>query len=222
MSKPFAWSFSATSMYDTCPKKFYHIRVIKDFKDEDSAESEEGKIIHKVMHRRVIDGVALPLQQRHFESMAAPFAAMKCEKAGEIKLCLNRKFEPVDYFAKDAYCRSIIDLLLLPRSTHGIIIDWKTGKPKDDFEQIELSGVMLFQLMPELQSLKLVFGWLRHRSFTDKSITRADAAAIWKRSLDKANAIEEATLTSNFPAKKSGLCRGYCPVTTCPNWQAKS
>lgn len=218
----FAWSFSGNSMHDLCPKKYFHIRVAKDFKDEDSAESDEGKIIHKVLHRRVIDGVALPLQQRHFEAMVAPFAATKCEKAGEIKLCLNRKFEPVDYFARDAYCRSIIDLLMLPRKTHAIIVDWKTGKVKDDFEQIELAAAMLDCLMPELLTFELVFGWVRHRKFTRKSITKADLPAIWKRNLDKANAIEQATLTTNFPAKKSGLCKGYCPVSTCPNWQQKS
>lgn len=222
MSKPFAFSYSATSMYDSCPKKYYHIRVAKDFKDDDSAESEEGKIIHKVLHRRVIDGIPLPLQQRHFEPMAKPFADMKCEKAGEIKLCLNREFVPVDFFARDAYCRGIIDLLLLPRKTHAIILDWKTGKVKDDFEQIEMTAAMLFCLMPELETFKCTFAWLRHRKFTSKDLTRADLPAIWKRALDKANAIEKATLTTDFPAKKSGLCKGYCPVSNCPNWAAKS
>ncbi len=214
----FAWSFSSIDVHETCPKKYYHLKVAKDFKDEDSAESEDGKIIHKVLHNRVIKGTPLPLQQRHMERMAAPFAAMKCEKAGEIKLCLNREFKCVDFFAKDAYVRGIIDLLLIPRPTHAIIVDWKTGKVKDNFDQIELTAAMVLQLIPELETFELVFAWVRHSKFTRKSITKADLPAIWKKYLDKANAIEQATLTSNFPAKKSGLCKGYCPVTSCPHW----
>ena len=36
MGKP-AWSFSSLKTFDQCPKKYYHLRVAKDYKESDSA-----------------------------------------------------------------------------------------------------------------------------------------------------------------------------------------
>jgi hypothetical protein len=31
-----AWSYSSIKTFDQCPKKYFHLRIKKDFKDEDS------------------------------------------------------------------------------------------------------------------------------------------------------------------------------------------
>ena len=53
MGRKFSWSFSAVSMFEQCPKKYYHIRVAKDAKDDDSQFAGEGKLIHDAMKKRV-------------------------------------------------------------------------------------------------------------------------------------------------------------------------
>lgn len=215
--KKLAWSFSALSVFDTCRKKFYHLKVAKDVKDGDSEAAAEGKEVHAVMFHRVINGKALPVPLRQHEKMAAKFAGADGQKYGEMKMCLNDKFEPVDWFAKDAWVRAIIDLLIV-RGKTAIIVDWKTGKRKDEFDQLELSAAVLSRYMPEIEEFRLVFVWLRDQEITPpKTIMKADMKQVWLKFLPKVKEIEDARKTTNFPATESGLC-GWCPVTTCPHW----
>lgn len=209
------WSFSALNTYESCPKKFYHLKVAKDVRDNDSSFASEGKEVHDAMYQRVINGVPLPLPIRHYEKFAAKFAASKGEKHGEMKLCLNNKFEPVDWFAKDAWVRAVVDLLII-RGNVAIIVDWKTGKVRLDWTQLKLTAAILSRLMPEITDFKLVFVWLRELKISSEVISKDDIKGVWTEMLPRVKAIEVAKQTTEFPAKESGLCR-YCPVNGCPH-----
>lgn len=216
MAKPFAWSFSALTRYENCPKQYFHLNVAKDFKDEDSDFAADGKIVHDGMYNRVVKGKPLPLPLRQHEKLAAKFAAAPGEKHGEMKLALNRQFEPVDFFAPDAWVRAIIDLLII-RGSRAIIVDWKTGKVKDDFTQLMLTAGVLSRYMPEIDHFTLVYVWLKSREVTQKSTTLSKLASMWNELLPRVATIQRAIRTTTFPARESGLCK-YCPVRTCPHY----
>lgn len=212
-----AWSFSVLSVFETCRKKYYHLKVLKDAKDGDSEAAREGKEVHVAMHKRVLQGVALPVPLRQHEKIAARFANAKGQKFGEMKMCLNNNFEPVDWFAKDAWVRAIVDLLIVNGDT-ATIIDWKTGKIKLDWTQLRLAAAVLARLMPEINNFKLVFVWLRDSKISTESITRSELkSVVWMDLLPRVKEIEIAKQTTDFPASESGLC-GWCPVTQCPHW----
>lgn len=210
------WSFSVLTMFEQCRKKYYHLKVTKDVKDSDSSFSIEGKEVHDAMFKRVINGVPLPLPIRQYEKIAARFAGTKGEKHGEMKLCLNKKFEPVDWFASDAWVRAIVDLLIV-RGDTAIIVDWKTGKKRVDWTQLKLSAAVLSRLMPEINNFKLVFVWLRNSDVSSESISKGEIRGLWTDLLPRVKAIELAKQTTEFPATESGLCR-FCPVHSCPHW----
>lgn len=211
------WSFSTLSMFEQCRKKFYHLKVAKDVKDSDSSFSHEGKEVHDAMFKRVIKGVKLPLPIRHYERWAAAFEKRPGEKHGEMKLCLNNKFEPVDWFAKDAWVRAVVDLLIIDGTT-AIIVDWKTGKVRLDWTQLRLAAAVLSRLMPEIDDFKLIFVWLRENKMHSETLTRGQVKGVWNELLPRVKAIEVAKKTTEFPATESGLCR-YCPVEQCPHHQ---
>lgn len=217
MTKPFAWSYSALARYEQCPKQYYHVNVTKDVKDEFSSEQgNEGDKIHKALYKRVVKNEPLPLPYRQFEKTAAKLAASPGEKHGELKLALNRQFEPTDYFASDVYLRVIIDLLIV-KGTHATVVDYKTGKVKPEFTQLEMSTAVLAQYMPELETFTLSYLWLMHKNLSVKRHTRAELLQIWSNLIPRADKVEKAIKTTDFPAKPSGLC-GWCPVKTCPEW----
>lgn len=211
-----AWSYSVLSMFEQCRKKFYHLKVAKDAKDSDSAFAGEGKEVHDAMFKRVIKGVDLPLPIRHYEKFARRFADAEGEKHGELKLCLNTAFQPVDWFAKDAWVRAIVDLLIVKGDT-VIIVDWKTGKVRIDWTQLELTAAIVSRLMPEIKHFKLVFVWLREGKVNTKDLHKGDMRGVWADLLPRVKAIEVAKKTTDFPATESGLCR-YCPVSQCPHY----
>ena len=210
------WSYSTLSMFEQCRKKFYHLKVAKDVKDSDSSFSHEGKEVHDAMYQRVLKGTPLPLPIRHYERWAAAFEKRPGEKHGEMKLCLNNKFEPVDWFAKDAWVRAIVDLLIIDGKT-AVIVDWKTGKVRIDWTQLKLAAAVLSRLMPEIEHFKLIFVWLRENQMDIEPLDKADIKEVWNELLPRVKAIEVAKKTTEFPATESGLCR-YCPVEQCPHY----
>lgn len=212
-----AWSFSVLSMFEQCRKKYYHIKIQKDAKDSNSSFSNEGKEIHKAMFNRVIKGTPLPLPIRHLEKWGKRFAdAPFDDRHGEMQMCLNNKFEPVDWFAPDAWVRAIVDLLII-RGDTAIIVDWKTGKKRIDWTQLQLTAAVLSRLMPEIKNFKLVFVWLKSSEVSSMELELADIKSVWMTLLPRVKEIEQAKLTTSFPATESGLCR-YCPVSQCPHW----
>lgn len=220
--KKLAWSFSALSTYETCPKKFYHLKIAKDFKDGDSEAAAEGKEIHEALFRAVIQGEKLPIKLRRLQKLVDSYrqAGDKADDIqGELKLCLSPEFEPVDWFNKRAWVRAVVDLLLI-KGSKAILVDYKTGKRRDDFSQLELSAAILSRYMPEIEEFHLTFEWLRDNErslLPDGPLRKSDMKQVWLKFLPKVNEIEEARAVTEFPAKPSGLC-GWCPVTSCPHW----
>ena len=209
------WSFSVLSTFETCRKKYYHLKIAKDAKDGDSDAAREGKEVHKAMYQRVLKGVGLPVPLRQYEKIAQRFFAATGEKHGEMKMCLNPAFEPVDWFADDAWVRTIVDLLIVQGDT-AIIVDWKTGKKRIDWTQLQLTAAVLSRLMPEIKNFKLVFVWLKSSEVSSMELELADLKPIWMELLPRVKEIEVAKQTTSFPATESVLCR-YCPVSQCPH-----
>jgi hypothetical protein len=218
--KPFTWSYSALTTYELCPKKYFHLYVAKDIKDADSSFSADGKIIHDAMKKRVIDGKPFDLPLRHLEPMASKFAAIPGDKHGEMKLALTRHYEPCDYFDPKVFVRVVIDLAIIQSKT-AIVIDWKTGKIKDDPTQMALTAAVLARWMPEVTLFKTMFVWLQAKDITPKNYTPAQFVPVWNGLLPRVAKIEEARKTTEFPAKQNGLC-GWCPVKTCPHYVDRS
>ena len=202
-------------------KKYYHLKVKKDVKDEDSTASQDGRFIHAAMFKRVIDGLPLPIKLRQHEKLAKRFADAKGEKHGEMQLALNKKMEPRDWFAKDVWVRAILDLLIV-RGTTAVLVDWKTGKRKERYDQLRLAAAVLSRYMPEIETFTLVFVWLKDGEVSDPVIiTKAEMRGVWTEFLPRVKEITDAIKTTTFPATESPLC-GWCPVTSCPNWFDRS
>lgn len=215
--KKFAWSFSALDMFELCRKKYYHLKVAKDHKDADNSAALDGKFVHEAMFKRVLQKVPLPINLRQHEKLAARFEEAPGEKHGEMKLALNEKFEPRDFFAKDVWVRAILDLLIV-RGKVATLIDWKTGKRKERYDQLELAAAVLSRYMPEIDEFRLVFVWLKdHEISPPITVYKKDMRGIWLKLLPRVKEIMEAIKITDFPASPSGLC-GWCPVTSCPEW----
>ncbi len=221
----FAWSFSVLDMFEICRKKYYHLKVLKKgdpghYKDADSDAARDGKFIHIAMFNRVIDRIALPVQLRQHEKIAARFEAATGTKQGEMKLALNAAFEPRDFFAKDVWVRAVLDLLIV-RDDTAILVDWKTGKKKERFDQLRLAAAILSRYMPEIEHFKLVFAWLKDQEVSLAKLDKHEMKSVWLEFLPRVKEIELARATTTFPATQSPLC-AWCPVDSCPHWIDRS
>jgi RecB family exonuclease len=219
VTKPFAWSYSALEQFENCPKQYYHLRVLKDIKEEKSEHMTYGNEVHLALFERVVNGKPLPLRFRHLEAMADKLANTSGEKHGELRLALSADFEPREFFDSDVFVRSIIDLLVI-RKRRAIILDYKTGKMKDDFTQLKLSAAVLSKFMPELETFDVGYVWLKDRKITQVTLKLDDFSALWADLLSRVRGIQAALSTTSFQARPSPLCK-WCPVASCPHHSSK-
>ena len=211
-----AWSYSRLTSFETCAKKFWHTSVQKDFKEPESSEMAYGSKVHKALELRVGKDKALPSDLAFLEPIAAKFANATGAKLVEQQLAITQNFEPTEWYAKDVWCRAIIDLAII-NAPKALIVDWKTGKPGDDFTQIQLAAAMFFLFNPEVNDIDLMFYWIKTRKPAVKNLQRADMKHVWSPLVKRVRRYTQAHIDVNFAPKPSGLCKKYCPVTSCPH-----
>jgi len=60
MIKTPSWSYSGITLFDQCPKKYYHLRVAKDITEPASIAMMYGTDVHEAAELFIRDGTALP------------------------------------------------------------------------------------------------------------------------------------------------------------------
>lgn len=215
--KPFAWSFSALDSYETCPKKFWHTNVARDIKEPESEAMNYGKYAHKQFENRLgKKKTPLPIDLKHHEKLLTKLAGAKGEHYTEQQLALNRDFEPTGWFDSDVYVRAITDYTIVD-ARKGATFDWKFGKQKDGFDQINLVSAILFQYFPELEVIQGAYYWAKDKRIRRATLERETVPEIWNSLLPRVEVMESAYITTDYPAKPSGLCKRHCPVKSCPH-----
>mgnify|MGYP001300659949 FL=1 len=207
-----AHSFSAIKMYENCPKRYYHQRVTKEVQDTGGEASRYGERIHEFLEQRLVNDTALPPEAEKYEVLCQTIEKMA--RGGELhaerQLTLTEDLTPTSWFAKDAWLRSILDVLILKEDT-AIVLDWKTGKRRPDFTQLEMFALQVWKHFPEIVRIKTTFVWLKEMKMDTEEYSREQSDELWQNLLGRINRIYESVEHENWPAKPSGLCR-FCPA----------
>lgn len=214
MSKPIAWSYTALTGFETCPKRHFHTKVKKDVPDPPGEPALWGQRVHKALEDRVRDKKALPPSLAGYEALAARFDSAPGTVLVEKQICLNRNMEQTTWFGKDAWCRGVIDVGVV-NGRKAAFWDWKTGKRSPEIEQLKLFAGLGFISYPEVEVISTGFVWLKEKKMDKEVFTRDDAPAIWEEFLPRVHRLERAHEKAEWPAKPSGLCRNWCPVLSC-------
>lgn len=212
-----AWSYTSLTAYETCPKQYYHLRVKKDFKDTPGEAAIWGQEVHKALELRVKDGTALPEGMTQWEGIAAKVAGTQGDTLTEQQLAINKDFQPTGWFAKDAWCRGVVDVAVV-RDVKVTALDWKTGKRKPDSTQLKLFAGLLFAHYPKVEQVYTGFVWLKEKpgkQIDRDEFARSDVPDIWNEFLPRVRRLEVAYEKDSWPARPSGLCKNWCAVTSC-------
>jgi hypothetical protein len=208
-----AHSFSALTMYENCPQRYYRQRIKKDVKDLGSKASEEGQRIHKMLELRLTDGRELPEELQSVELLCSKIESAPGELLIEEELTLNDELKPVGWFDKDAWFRVKVDVLLINGST-AVVLDWKNGKRKVDYFQMESTAANIFMHYPEVETVKTSLIWLKTMATDPEIYTKKEHFhSSWESIYERVSLIEKSLEKDEWPAKPSGLC-SYCPAQT--------
>lgn len=210
MSLP-AWTYSQLDSFETCPKKFYHLKVARDVEDPPHESAVWGTKVHEALENRVKDGTPLPEGMTQWNGLVDKLCAMPGEKLTEQKMALDRNFQPAEW--GNAWTRGIADLLVVGKKSVAVL-DYKTGKRKLS-EQLMLYAGYAFAIFPDIDQVLTGFVWLKERRIDKATYKKDEVSNIWQHFLARSRKLESAYERDSWPPRPSGLCKGWCPVKTC-------
>jgi len=208
-------SFTFHKNFENCPHKAFHLNIAKDIPFKETAATQWGTTVHAAFEKRINRGTPLPVGMEKWEPFCAfpPFSKVKAE----LKLGMRADGSACDFFADDVWNRGVIDVLVIgaPLQQVAAIIDHKTGKVREDSDELEHHAVLLKANNPRLERITGWYNWLaedRAGKFHDLSNTEAKLASIRET---RATIERLAPLGGEaFPKQQNPLCN-YCPVKTC-------
>lgn len=215
-----AWSYSSLNKFETCAYQYYRTKVVKDIVEPDTEATIWGTKVHLALEERVRDKKPLPDWGKHWEPIAARFDRFGDKVFCERKLALTQAFQPTDFFADDCWYRGVIDLGVTLKTS--LVFDYKTGRMKDDHDQLELFAASFMASEPIVESCRTGYIWLKDNKITQREIHRDETPLIWQKFLPRVARLEAAYDKDRWPCKPSGLCKGWCPVKDCEFWRRKN
>ncbi len=216
MTQP-AWTYSQLDGFESCPKKFYHLKVLRDIKEPPTVHTEWGKTVHTAFEEAVLHGTQLPAGMTQWQGIADRYISLPGDKYAEYKFAINKDFQLTGW--QTAWSRGIADLVVVNDNV-ALVADWKTGKRKPT-EQLELYAAYIHAWLPEVTTIHTHFVWLKEKKIDKYVVPVAEIPRVWQSLLPRVNKLESAYKRDSWPARPSGLCRGWCPVKTCTHWKEK-
>lgn len=208
------WSYTALTAFETCPKQFFHTRIAKDVQQSFGPEADWGNRVHKALEEYLRDGKPLITGTTQHQGMADRFKGAPGTLFVEQELPITASFTPCGWWDKTVWCRGKADVLI--RNGSKLFIgDWKTGKMKEDADQLRLFSALGMHHYPEVSECTVAYLWLKDNKLTAAKFTRDDLPKIWNDFIPRVAAMEKAAATGDYPPRPSGLCRKHCPVKQC-------
>ena len=213
-----AWSYSSIKTFDQCPRKYFHLKVLKDVKDYGNQATIYGQEVHKACEDYVKDDVEIPEKFAYVRGVVEAIKRMDGDKHTELKLGVKKVeggYEPCKFLGKDVWWRGIADVVVI-RGDIGYSLDYKTSKNARyaDTKQLDLVAAGLFVHFPQLKKVKSGLLFVVSNEFIHKEHfveQRDDYFDTFKDQLDR---LDSAEVSGVWNAKTGPLCK-FCPVTRC-------
>jgi len=215
-----AWSYSSIKTFDQCPKKYYHLRVLKDFKDEDSTATIYGTELHTAAEEFIRDGTPIPPKFSFIAPTLEALNRIEGTKHCEIKLGIAKrdgKFAPCDFFAKDVWWRGIADLLIINEEKQtAYLVDYKTSKNAKyaDTKQLDLLAGAVFTHYPKIMEIKSALLFVVSNEIVKKKHEFMMQTSYLNSMEPELTRLEAAIKTNVWNPVSSPLCK-FCPVSSC-------
>lgn len=206
-----AWSYSSLTSFETCPRRHQLTRITKQVVEPESDAIRHGNEVHKALELAVKGEAPLPEKYRAYAPLVAVVAAHPGQTHTEMKFGLTRNLTPTGFFGADVWCRGVIDVCTV-HEAGAVALDWKTGKPKTDADQLKLFAGAVFALFPQVETVRTGYIWLAHNKLDREKFTRAELPAIWQEFMPRVERMNAAEQRGQYPPRPSGLCRAWCPV----------
>ena len=216
-----AWSFSRLDVYEKCPLqaklKYIHKipepdRPLPPGKDEHA--NERGSRVHDSAEFYVRNNVELIPELRTFKAefhrLRELFREGKVSLEGEWGF--DKDWEPIQYNSASIWLRVKLDALVHLSKTHGVVIDYKTGRRHGNeikhAEQTQLYVVATFLRYPELETIDVELWYTDQNELAHMRFMRHQGMRFFTTFNNRGKALTSAT---DFKPKANIFSCKWCP-----------
>lgn len=214
------WSYSGIKLFEQCPKKYYHLRVAKDFKEPESEAMLYGTRFHEAAEFYVKEDRPLPEAFKFAKGALDSLKKIPGDKYCEYEMGLTENLEPCGFRDPNVWFRGIADLLIIDTAKkEARVLDYKTGKSAKyaDTGQLELMALAVFKHFPEVQRVKAGLLFVIANAFPKANYSLEQAPILWQKWLRNHDRMKAAYASGTWNPRPSGLCRKHCVVLSCPH-----
>lgn len=214
------WSFSSIKAYEQCPRKFFHLKVVRDYKEPETEAILYGKEFHKAAELYVKGEAPLPPQFNFVKSTLDNLIRMPGDKLCEYEMGLTADLRPCGFKDPEVWWRGVADLVIIDReSGEARVVDYKTGKSAKyaDSGQLELMALAVFKHFPEVRKVKAGLLFVVCNEFIKSSYMVDEQDKMWQKWIRDYDRMKASYTNDVWNPRPSGLCRKHCVVTTCPH-----
>lgn len=214
------WSFSSIKMFDQCPKKYYHLKVARDFQEDQNAEHLlYGTRFHEAAETYIREGTALPPEFHFAKSALDNLKNRPGRMLCEYEMGLTADLHPCSFKDPQVWWRGIADLIILQEDGTARVLDYKTGKSAKyaDKGQLELMALAVFKHFPEVVRVKAGLLFVIANVFPKAEYHREEQPKLWTKWLTDHGRMKRAYETNVWNPRTSGLCKKHCVVLSCPH-----
>ena len=206
------WSHSFLASFSICEHQAYRQYVARDVPYEETPALLAGRAAHEALEHRLRDRAALPPEHAARESLCVPIDRFAGEKHFEWKLGLREDGSPCDFHDPAVWGRGVLDVALLNGET-AMLLDWKTGKVREDPAELAAHAVLLRAHRPAIRRIVGRYVWLKAGALGiahDVSDTPLKLASV-RQTMER---VKINMRGSTWQKKENVLC-GWCSVRDC-------
>lgn len=204
-------SYTALATFENCSRKYYEIYIAKSTKREETPQMAYGTQVHTAFERRLGGGHQLPDELRGNEPLAVAIEQAGALAGVEMQLAIDADGRAADFWGKP-FLRGKADVVV-HKGPAIVIVDWKTGKPREDETELKLFALMLAPLYPQVKVFKGVYVWLKEGKI-GKLHDVSDTARTLETVQRVHAQIADRMASGIWEEWKNPLC-GWCPVFQC-------
>lgn len=216
------------STFLTCPRQYKAKYITKEVEFVPTEATLFGRRLHEAVENTLKYNVALPLEM-NFMQPYVNWCVNKAMQHGvemqvETSLAITGAFEPCNWggwpekgqtTTSKVWQRLKVDVLFIDHHNKvNIIVDWKTGKPREDHTQKDIACICATR---KTGYVKNVCMWM-HVKHNQTIVEPVDLTTLKPLEGHLANIQRyvHACETDSFEPTKNGLCKQWCDVIACP------
>ena len=209
--KPVIASHTFLDTFERCPKQAWHTYIAKDLPFVETEQMKWGTRVHTALERRVRAKTPLPEGMEPYEKFAAALDRYKCHVETKLGMTVNGR--GCGFFENNVWCRGKVDVAVVNPPT-CLILDWKTGKPREDAAELERFAYMIRANNDEPKIFLGHYVWLKDGRIGELHTLDPDRRlASDKRLMEQVEALQ--MRGDPWPAHENGLCKQWCDVVSC-------